>query len=315
MSYTGHVYGDSSPYQFKIPSATEEQDGVMTKEQVRKLDSIPTGGGGSAALAGDVTGPLSATLLSAIDGIDVDTTGHAANDVLAYNGTNDKIVARALADGINAFSITTVDFTQPAVGDLVAVTMQETAWIAFGQVLYVEHGGYYQAASVSPTQAQLLNIGYPGNALAGANVPLGSYVSPAGLQGPATTQSYFGNTINISGAGGAPFTSLGINVVNSSGDSYVGLDGKLFTVATSFTTLSASIEGALSGAQTLTVQLARSTNDGASYSVVASLQILPSTSNRTVTFAAVTFPAGSLQVVTAQVDNGSYVGPIRITAS
>jgi hypothetical protein len=37
MAYLGHVYGDSAPYQIKIPDATTTQDGVMTKEQVSLL--------------------------------------------------------------------------------------------------------------------------------------------------------------------------------------------------------------------------------------------------------------------------------------
>lgn len=38
--YTGHVNGDSAPYQFKIPAATTTQNGVMTKEQVQQLGTI-----------------------------------------------------------------------------------------------------------------------------------------------------------------------------------------------------------------------------------------------------------------------------------
>lgn len=43
MSYSGHIEGSSLPYQFKIPDATENQDGVMTKGQVAKLDALPGG--------------------------------------------------------------------------------------------------------------------------------------------------------------------------------------------------------------------------------------------------------------------------------
>lgn len=91
MSYSGHVNTDSTPYQFKIPSATEDQDGVMTKEQVRKLDSIPSGGGG-AILEGDVTGPLSDTLVVKIQNVEVDLDGHLAGEALIFDLTNSKIV-------------------------------------------------------------------------------------------------------------------------------------------------------------------------------------------------------------------------------
>lgn len=62
MPYQGKIYGFSLPNQFRIPSATQTQDGVMTAEQVQLLDSLAGGGGtipqpANTFYAGPIAGP------------------------------------------------------------------------------------------------------------------------------------------------------------------------------------------------------------------------------------------------------------------
>ncbi|MFW2011186.1 hypothetical protein ACG91E_20565, partial [Acinetobacter nosocomialis] len=69
----------------------------------------------------------------------------------------------------------------------VTVDMGTTAWMAPGQVLFVEGGGYYTAVPASGTQVRLTNLGYTGNAAPGTVINPPQLVSPGGLRGPAVT--------------------------------------------------------------------------------------------------------------------------------
>ena len=297
MGYSGHVYGDSSPYQFHIPSATETQDGVMTKDQVKKLDSIPSGGGGTAVLAGDVTGPLSATVLSAIQGVEVDTTGHVAGDALVYNGTNDKIVPRAIADGINAFTTLTASFTQPAVGSTVTVDVVESSWVAFGQVLFVESGGYYQAAGQSPTHIVLRNLGYAGNASPAATIPNHGEVSPGGLAGPSN-ESSFGGEITTTPGG----SEIYLGLVSQSNGGPGGVAGRVIPSARTFRGLTVALgdNTVTMPATTFSVTLYVSTNGGITYSAAITpivINFITDGNVLTASFTPVVLAAGSVHVV------------------
>jgi len=92
MPYSGSTNPSSLPYTFKIPDATESAAGVMSAEDKRKLDSIPSGGGGEAVLEGNVTGPLDNTLIVRIQDVAVDLTGHSAGEALIFDPTNTKII-------------------------------------------------------------------------------------------------------------------------------------------------------------------------------------------------------------------------------
>lgn len=97
MPYQGKIYGDSLPFQFRIPSATETQDGVMTKEQVQLLDSIAGGGGtipepANTVFAGPVAGPDALPQFRPLDLADL-PSGYPAGDLsgvvdIAAGGTN-----------------------------------------------------------------------------------------------------------------------------------------------------------------------------------------------------------------------------------
>lgn len=90
------------------------------------------------------------------------------------------------APGENAFTFTTANFTMPAVGGTVTVSVQDSDWASVGQVVYSEFAGYMEVtARPSPVSMTLENLGYAGNAAPGTIVPLAHEISPAGLQGPA----------------------------------------------------------------------------------------------------------------------------------
>lgn len=92
-------------------------------------------------------------------------------------------------DGVNAFTLTTSDFTMPAMGGSVSVAVGDTSWMAVGQILYVQNAGDMQVAAV--TTANLVSLtnletaggAYSANAAPGTNITSGSKVSPSGRQG------------------------------------------------------------------------------------------------------------------------------------
>lgn len=85
--------------------------------------------------------------------------------------------------GENAFSLTTANFTQPAVGANVLVSLSHDGWVVPGQTVYVQQGGFYTVASVSGLTATLTNTGNTGNAAPGTVINSGAKVSPGGIGG------------------------------------------------------------------------------------------------------------------------------------
>lgn len=87
-------------------------------------------------------------------------------------------------DGDNAFTLTAAGFTQPIVGANVVVDVANSDWMAVGQKIFVEGGGYYDVVSKpSSIQVVLENLGYDGNAAPAVVVPISSMVSPGGVKG------------------------------------------------------------------------------------------------------------------------------------
>lgn len=85
-------------------------------------------------------------------------------------------------DGENAFTVTTDDFTVPAIsGTATDVEVGSSAWMTIGQVIFVQNAGYFEVTAKSDNlhwTGTYLNV--PDNTNAGANCPAGSQVSPAG---------------------------------------------------------------------------------------------------------------------------------------
>lgn len=113
-------------------------------------------------------------------------------------------------DGMDAFTVTSANFTQPAEGATVIAEVANSVWIAAGQQLYVTGGGYYEVTAVpNITHVTLRNLEntasglYLGNAAPGVIVGMGAKVSPGGIQGPAGATGATGAT------GAAGSTTLG----------------------------------------------------------------------------------------------------------
>jgi len=88
-------------------------------------------------------------------------------------------------DGVDAFTLTTAQFVQPAVSDFVTVSVENSMWIASGQIVYVQNGGYYSVVSApSSVSVTLFNLGYTGNAAPTSIIAATSKMSPGGLIGP-----------------------------------------------------------------------------------------------------------------------------------
>jgi hypothetical protein len=104
-----------------------------------------------------------------------------ATGISGTNGTN----------GINAYATTTGAFTMPAELASVTVAVDESAWAAVGQNVYVNGAGYFEVEATGTLQMTLKNLEdtansmYVVNVAPGTVIATGKRVSPAGLQGPA----------------------------------------------------------------------------------------------------------------------------------
>ncbi len=106
------------------------------------------------------------------------------------NGTNG-------TNGDNAWTTTTANFTMPAEGANVTVSVTDSDFMTSGQEVVVEGGGYFEVQSVpSSTQvvlqnlASTANLAYQSNVAPGTVIASGAKVVPGGLQGPAASQRY-----------------------------------------------------------------------------------------------------------------------------
>lgn len=95
-------------------------------------------------------------------------------------------------NGLNAFTVTTANFTQPAVGSNVTVSVSVSGqltglWAVAGQVIFIQVGGFYEVVSVNQIGSQITvkNLGVSGYAAPAATISSGNKVSPAGYQGQA----------------------------------------------------------------------------------------------------------------------------------
>lgn len=98
------------------------------------------------------------------------------------NGTN----------GIDAFTLTTQDFTVPAIGSTAGVSVQSSVWMVIGQQLILGAGSSgigggpanFKVTAISTTTSCTLQfLGYPGDVAPGATISAGAVVSPSGIMG------------------------------------------------------------------------------------------------------------------------------------
>lgn len=89
------------------------------------------------------------------------------------------------ANGVNSYSTVSVAGVVPAVGNSVALTLENAEWVIDGQNLYLEGIGYYEAISHTDTTVTVENLGAPGNAAPATAIPIATGIGPAGYEGPA----------------------------------------------------------------------------------------------------------------------------------
>jgi hypothetical protein len=141
--------------------------------------------------------------------------------------------------GGNAYSTTSALFVMPSPLANVTVTVDTTAWIAVGQVVYVETAGYFTVYSIGgATSVVLTNTGYAGNAAAATNIASGQQIAPAGISGAAgasaSSNTITTGTVNI----GANYSGT----TTSASGSYAALvnGASTLTVATTTITIGAN---------------------------------------------------------------------------
>ena len=135
-------------------ATTQEQDFVVS------LLLVSGGGGGGGTLAGDVTGPIGANAVSAIQGTPVNLTGISPGDVLGYNGVDIVPVAGGGTGGYELsgpgnISISVIGIEQ-LVGGFFITPGTATSGVLNAQVIRVNGGG-------SPSfEFRLYDMGSPG---------------------------------------------------------------------------------------------------------------------------------------------------------
>lgn len=98
------------------------------------------------------------------------------------------------ADGLNAFTETTANFTVPASGSNVTINVSALGqysglWGGVGQPIYIENAGMYEVVSVTASTMTVKNLGTSGNASPASTVSFPVKVSPSGKSVTGTTGS------------------------------------------------------------------------------------------------------------------------------
>lgn len=88
-------------------------------------------------------------------------------------------------DGVNSYSVVSVAGVVPAIGNSVALTLENAEWVIDGGNLYLEGIGYYEAISHTDTTVTVENLGAPSNAAPATAIPIATGIGPAGYEGPA----------------------------------------------------------------------------------------------------------------------------------
>ncbi len=136
-------------------------------------------------------GPMGATGANGATG----ATGVGVTGATGVQGVTGALGATG-ATGVNAFTTTSANFTQPAANASTgSIAVTNSSWIAVGQVVFIQTGGYYTVTAKADTAHVTLTWLGNGNTVGqGGTVANGSTVSAAGLQGPTGPQGATGST-------------------------------------------------------------------------------------------------------------------------
>jgi hypothetical protein len=107
------------------------------------------------------------------------------------NGSGTALAIVGGARGRGAYTYTTANFNQPAVGATTNVSVADTSVFIADTWVYVATGGvYYVTAIVDSTTFTLRNEGLPGSAAPAAVIASGSKLSPSGHPQTQITRSF-----------------------------------------------------------------------------------------------------------------------------
>src|SRR5262249_48920575 len=82
-------------------------------------------------------------------------------------------------DGKDAFSISTLDFITPDVGQTGVMNVDDTRWMQAGQPVYIVGAGFYTIDSVGLANTVIVrNSGTTGNAPVNTAIPIGTAIDP-----------------------------------------------------------------------------------------------------------------------------------------
>ena len=147
--------------------------------------------------------------------------------------------------GLNAFTITTFNFTQPAVNATTTISVQNTQWMQAGQPIYIASAGYYEVVVATTLQTvDVKNLGYPGNAAPGSIILGGSGVSPSGrigLQGSAGATGPAGG-LGPTGVAGATGSTGAVGPAGATG--VQGITGPIGATGVAGPTGASGVQGA-----------------------------------------------------------------------
>ncbi|MEM9449960.1 MAG: hypothetical protein AAGA75_15655 [Cyanobacteria bacterium P01_E01_bin.6] len=124
---------------------------------------------------------------------------HSADDGVQITEETVTYAELVAANGNSGFTTTTANFTQPAIGSTVDISVESADWVSNGQTLFVQGGGYYTATRLSSQSLRLTNLGLTANASPSATINGSAKVSPAGEKGSDGTNG-------VDGADGAAAT-------------------------------------------------------------------------------------------------------------
>ena len=96
--------------------------------------------------------------------------------LLGIDGTNG-------TNGINAFTTLTASFVQPnqapAAGNSVTISVQNSAWIAVGQTVYISQAGYYEVLAVNSLVSITVSLVNVGSVSPGSTVSTDRKITPS----------------------------------------------------------------------------------------------------------------------------------------
>ncbi len=167
------------------------------------------------------------------------------------------------SDGVNAYTVTTADFTIPAINATVAVSVAVLSWMVIGQNVFVSDGtnlGNFQvtALQITPPVATLKFLGYNGDSAPTVVIASGATVVPGGVQGSAASSV---TATNSSATGGSQALSATPTQALAASLTLTGSAGKTYLLSA---LVRLDYVGATFAAnQTVTVKIRRTNNTAA----------------------------------------------------